>query len=158
MNSISSKNFINSSTFKGLNFRFSIEIGSSTSSLRVTSFFEINKSSLLAIIDSLLLSCFILWTLFTKFSTSPKSFTNCAAVFGPIPGTPGILSDESPDNACTSITFSGPTPNFSITFSLVISFFFKGSIIETLVSKSCIKSLSEEIIVIFFFLDFPFFA
>ena len=32
-----------------------------------------------------------------------------------MPGTPGTLSLESPISACTSITFSGGTPNFSIT-------------------------------------------
>ena len=32
-----------------------------------------------------------------------------------MPGTPGTLSVESPISACTSMTFSGGTPNFSIT-------------------------------------------
>ena len=32
-----------------------------------------------------------------------------------MPGTPGTLSVESPISAWTSMTLSGPTPNFSIT-------------------------------------------
>ncbi len=40
---------------------------------------------------------------------------SCAAVFTPMPGTPGTLSDESPISDCTSITLSGVTPNFSNT-------------------------------------------
>jgi hypothetical protein len=38
-----------------------------------------------------------------------------APVLTPMPGTPGILSTESPDSACTSIILAGGTPNFSIT-------------------------------------------
>ena len=43
---------------------------------------------------------------------------SCAAVLTPMPGTPGTLSVESPISACTSITFSGGTPNFSITSAM----------------------------------------
>ena len=44
-----------------------------------------------------------------------------AAVLTPMPGTPGTLSVESPISACTSSTFSGGTPNFSITSSRPIA-------------------------------------
>ena len=96
---------------------------------------------------ALLFSCFISLVFFNKFSIELYSLINKEAIFGPIPGAPGILSDESPAKACTSITLSGKTPNFSKTVSFVTSFFFIGSIIETLSFNNCIKSLSEEIIV-----------
>ena len=97
------------------------------------------------------MSCFIFSTFEISSSTEPNSFINCDAIFGPIPGTPGTLSDESPAKAWTSTTFSGLTPNFSKTVSFVICFFFIGSIIETLFFNNCIKSLSPEIIVTFLF-------
>ncbi len=37
-----------------------------------------------------------------------------------MPGTPGTLSTASPQSACTSITLSGVTPNFSNTSSAPI--------------------------------------
>ena len=40
---------------------------------------------------------------------------NFSAVFSPIPGTPGILSEESPINALTSINSLGVTWYFSFT-------------------------------------------
>ena len=43
------------------------------------------------------------------------------AVLGPIPLTPGILSELSPISALRSTTFSGFTPNFSLTDSSSIS-------------------------------------
>ena len=49
----------------------------------------------------------------SSVSRSPYSVMSCAAVLMPIPGAPGTLSTESPASACTSITRSGPTPNFS---------------------------------------------
>ena len=65
----------------------------------------------------------------------------------PIPGTPGILSDESPANDCTSITWLGFTPNFSKTSFSPITLLFIGSYNLILFDTSCIKSLSDEIIV-----------
>ncbi len=70
-----------------------------------------------------------------------------AAVLTPMPGTPGTLSVESPASACTSITLSGGTPNFSITASGPILVFLIGSIISTPGRMSCIRSLSEETMV-----------
>ena len=55
----------------------------------------------------LLLGCLIVSTFFNNSSKEPNWLINSAAVFTPIPGTPGILSTESPANDCTSITFSG---------------------------------------------------
>ena len=69
-----------------------------------------------------------------------------AAVLIPMPGTPGTLSVESPAKDWTSITLSGPTPNFSITSAAPIVLFFIGSSMETEPRTSCIKSLSDEII------------
>ena len=42
-----------------------------------------------------------------RASRSPNSLMSCAAVFGPMPGTPGTLSTRSPISACTSISLSG---------------------------------------------------
>ena len=61
------------------------------------------------------LSCLISPARRIRVSRSPYSMMSCAAVLTPMPGTPGTLSLESPISAWTSITFSGPTPNFSIT-------------------------------------------
>ena len=63
------------------------------------------------------LSCLISPARLSSVSRSPYSLISCAAVLTPMPGTPGTLSVESPISACTSITFSGGTPNFSITSS-----------------------------------------
>ena len=71
--------------------------------------------SALSISDCRRLSCLISLARLSSVSRSPYSPINCAAVFTPMPGTPGTLSVESPISACTSITLSGPTPNFSIT-------------------------------------------
>ena len=72
------------------------------------------------------------------------------AVFGPMPGTPGTLSTLSPISASTSPTFSGPTPNFSITCSRSMRRSFIVSSMSTLPSSiSCIRSLSELTIVTF---------
>ncbi len=71
-----------------------------------------------------------------------------AAVFGPMPGTPGTLSDESPISDCTSMTFSGPTPNFSMTSARPMRLSFMVSYMTTVGPTSCIRSLSEETIVV----------
>ena len=80
-------------------------------------------------------------------SRSPNSWISCAAVLGPMPGTPGTLSTLSPISACASISFSGPTPNFSITSASPIGFCFIGSSISMPGRSNCIRSLSEETIV-----------
>ena len=72
---------------------------------------------------------------------------SCAAVFTPIPGTPGTLSVESPMSDCTSMTFSGGTPNFSMTSVRPILRSFIVSNMTTRSVTSCIKSLSEETMV-----------
>ena len=78
-----------------------------------------------------------------------------AAVLTPMPGTPGTLSTASPQSACTSITLSGVTPNFSNTSSGPIQrsggWPGRGMVssrrIEPSGSTSCIRSLSDETIV-----------
>ena len=72
---------------------------------------------------------------------------SCAAPFGPMPGTPGTLSVESPISACTSTILSGVTPNFSMTSAGPIGFCLIGSNMPTPGRMSCIKSLSEDTIV-----------
>ena len=73
---------------------------------------------------------------------------SCAAVLTPIPGTPGTLSVESPISACTSITFSGPTPKRSSTSSRPIRRSFMVSYITTVSPTSCIRSLSDDTMVV----------
>ncbi len=65
----------------------------------------------------------------------------------PMPGTPGTLSTESPASACTSTTFSGGTPNFSITSAMPMRRSFMVSYIMMRSLTSCIRSLSEETMV-----------
>ena len=72
---------------------------------------------------------------------------SCAAVLTPMPGTPGTLSVESPISACTSITFSGPTPNFSITSARPMRLSFIVSYMVTQSFTSCIRSLSDDTMV-----------
>ena len=45
----------------------------------------------------------------------PYFWMSGIAVFSPIPGTPGTLSDASPVSPSTSMTLSGVTPNFCLT-------------------------------------------
>ena len=80
----------------------------------------------------------------SSVSRSPYSWISCAAVLTPMPGAPGTLSTESPASACTSITRSGPTPNFSNTSSGPIGLFFSVSNISTPGATSCIRSLSAD--------------
>ena len=61
------------------------------------------------------LGCLISPARSRSVSRSPYSLIRSAAVFTPIPGAPGMLSTLSPASACTSITRSGPTPNFAST-------------------------------------------
>ena len=72
---------------------------------------------------------------------------SCAAVLTPMPGTPGTLSVESPIRDCTSITFSGGTPNFSTTSGMPILRSFIVSYMTTQSFTSCIRSLSEDTMV-----------
>ena len=90
---------------------------------------------------------FIVGAAASTASSVPNSLTRAAAPLGPIPGTPGTLSVESPISACTSIIFSGATPNFSITSARPMGFFFIGSSIATPGRMSCIRSLSEDTMV-----------
>ena len=64
-----------------------------------------------------------------------------------MPGTPGTLSVESPISACTSITFSGGTPNFSITSAMPMRLSFIVSYMMTQSFTSCIRSLSDDTMV-----------
>ena len=66
----------------------------------------------------------------------------------PMPGTPGTLSVESPASACTSTTFSGGTPNFSITSAVPMRRSFIVSYIVTQSLTSCIRSLSDDTMVV----------
>ena len=73
---------------------------------------------------------------------------SCRMKFTPMPRTPGTLSVESPASACTSTTFDGATPNFSITSAEPRRLFLTGSRSSILPSSiSCIRSLSEETMV-----------
>ena len=93
------------------------------------------------------LGCLISSARSSKASRSPYSLISKAAVLIPIPGAPGTLSTESPARACTSTTRSGYTPNFSKTPSRSMVLFFIASSISTPSPTSCIKSLSELMMV-----------
>ena len=88
-----------------------------------------------------------------KFSIEPYFWINDKAVFSPTPGTPGILSDESPCNPFTSINCFGSKPYFSIIFSRLYSSvsvfppFVCGILIVILSVASWKVSLSPESIV-----------
>jgi len=47
---------------------------------------------------------------FNKFSKLANFLIKTIAVFSPMPGTPGILSEGSPFKANISTILSGPTP------------------------------------------------
>ena len=83
----------------------------------------------------------------SSVSRSPYSVMSWAAVLMPMPGAPGTLSTESPASACTSMTLSGPTPNFSNTSSGPIGLFFSVSNMTMPGETSCIRSLSAETMV-----------
>ena len=118
-----------------------------TSVFSVTSRLERSAISLLAIIFSRRPFCGISWDRSSNSSKGPYSFSSNTAVLTPMPGTPGILSTLSPAKAWTSMTRSGFTPNFSSTSLMPISRFFMGSRIMTFSVTSCIRSLSELMIV-----------
>ena len=78
-------------------------------------------------------------------ATEPNCFSNPAAVFGPTPGTPGMLSTLSPVKLSQSKICDGSTPLLARTCSSVqtvslLSFGFSNPIRA---DTNCIKSLSE---------------
>ena len=94
------------------------------------------------------LGCLIVSACASKLSRSPKLLISSAAVFTPIPGTPGTLSVESPASACTSTTLSGLTPKRSNTSASPMRRCFIGSSIVIPPRTSCIRSLSDETIMV----------
>ena len=146
-NSIFCKNPTSSSICGGETTSSSIEKSNSIEQSSSTNCFETRICSSKLIKVSRRFGCFISCALFRRFSNDPYTLINSAAVFTPIPGAPGTLSTLSPANACTSTTSSGFTPNFSITASRFIRRFFIASNISTPSPTSCIKSLSELMIV-----------
>ena len=76
----------------------------------------------------------------------PKSDSSFIAVFIPIPGIPGILSEESPCNAFISGTNSGPSPPYlSLTaFMSKIDDFWKLEFMKTLVVPDTNCRVSES--------------
>ncbi len=108
---------------------------------------EMRAFSAFSISASRRLGCLISAARASRDSRSPYSLMSCAAVLMPMPGTPGTLSVLSPASACTSTTLSGVTPNFSNTSASRIGFCLMGSSICTPGRTSCIRSLSEEMMV-----------
>ena len=90
---------------------------SGTSSFKVTRRFDRRAMSANSIRFSRRLFCLISEARSSSSSKVLYSSSKSAAVFGPMPGTPGTLSALSPANACRSIIFSGSTPNFANTSS-----------------------------------------
>ena len=146
VNSISSRNGINKAGSSGRTFSSSISSSRGTSVRSDTSSLEMRACSANSMRFSRRLFCLISLARSSSVSRSPYSPISCAAVFTPIPGTPGTLSEESPASAWISITCSGPRPNFSTTSSRPILRFFIGSNIETRSPTSCIRSLSDDMI------------
>ncbi len=124
----------------------SIGNGSGASSRKVTNRRDSRAASACSISASRRFDGFMAGAAASTVSRSPNSARSCAAVFGPMPGTPGTLSTELPISACTSISLSGVTPNFSITSPGPIGFCLIGSSISTPGRSSCIISLSEDTI------------
>ncbi len=124
-----------------------MRMGSGASSRRVTSWRDSRAFAACAIRLSRRFEGFIAGAALSTDSRSPYSWISCAAFFGPMPGTPGTLSMASPISACASISFSGGTPNFSITSAGPIALYLIGSSISTPGRMSCIRSLSEETMV-----------
>ena len=122
-------------------------VGSGASARSFTSSREIRAFSACSISASRRLEGFIAGAAASTVSRSPNSLMSWAAPFGPMPGTPGTLSTESPISACTSTILSGVTPNFSITSGGPIGFCLIGSSISTPGRMSCIRSLSDDTIV-----------
>ncbi len=118
--------------------------GTGTSSASVTSWREMRTWSAKVIRVSRRLGCLISWARSSSVSRSPNSASSWAAVLMPMPGAPGTLSTLSPARAWTSTTFSGGTPNFSITWSRRIGACFTGSSRQICSLTSCIRSLSDE--------------
>ena len=86
-------------------------------------------------------------------SITPAKLEYCCshftAVFGPTVGTPGILSEASPDKVKKSTICSGGNPNFSITPDRSVNLFFMVSSRVILSETSCVKSLSPVAIRMF---------
>ena len=76
----------------------------------VASCFEILASSACSVRFSFRFAPEILSTLASTSSSDPYSWSSCAAVLSPIPGTPGMLSEVSPLSPIRSVTSSGGTP------------------------------------------------
>ena len=89
--------------------------------------------------------------IWSRLASTPSTLPNCwissAAVFGPMPRTPGTLSTASPINASTSPSCSGGTPNFSITAARSSRTFFIVSSMSMPGPINCIKSLSDDTMV-----------
>ena len=146
-NSIAFRKPISFGPFGGWRTKSSSPSATGTSSFSRTSSREIRALSAFSMIDSRRLFCLISAARARTVSRSPYSSRSCAAVLGPIPGTPGTLSTESPVSACRSIIFSGGTPHFSTTSGMPICRSFIGSYMATRSPTSCIRSLSEDTIV-----------
>jgi hypothetical protein len=121
--------------------------GRTTSRFKVTSSRERRIWSAFSISVWRRFGCLISPARASRVSRSPYSVMSWAAVLMPMPGAPGTLSIESPASAWTSITRSGPTPNFSATSSGPMRRFFSVSTISTPPPTSCIRSLSAEMMV-----------
>ncbi len=79
-----------------------------------------------------------------RLASVSYSASSCAAVFGPIPGTPGTLSVLSPVRVCRSITWSGRTPLLANRPAGSRTVSCCTSTITTRSVSSCSRSLSRE--------------
>ena len=146
-NSISARKVISVSLSGVRTSRSSRVKSSGVSQSSCTSRLDSSICSRFSIRVSRRLGCLISPARSSSSSSEPNSLISSAAVLMPIPGAPGTLSTESPASACTSTTRSGNTPNFSNTPSRSMRLFFIASSISTPSPTSCIRSLSELMIV-----------
>ena len=114
----------NSSNFAHSGSRISRSLAETSSG---TSGWKVASSRLSLMLSMFSDTAFLIFTffIFSRFSIMLSRFLNSfnsfTAVFSPIPGTPGMLSEASPMSAMTSGNCDGATPNLSITsFSSVI--------------------------------------
>ena len=117
-------------------FAKSVSMGTSLSI--VANSFDILAISLLFSMFSRALFFFICSVLFKMFSISPNCSNKDNAVFSPIPGTPGMLSEASPIKPFNSTTCSGVMLYCAINFSLSNS---SVSLIPFLVINTCTLEL-----------------
>ncbi len=141
---------ISSSLFWGRRFSPSSSTSSGSTMSSSTSLLESRASSMWFARFSLSFGFFTLSRLLSRFSIVPNSAISSSAVFGPTPGTPGMLSEVSPISPNSSGICAGVTPNFlthssgPYTSSFIVSYIFTPSPISWNRSLSPVMSVTSN--------------